>query len=320
MKSSTAVNSAADRLKQWKSEKTLTTKETTKQMPGTKRPGSSSTTTTNGNNNNLKSSKSVASLKAKSSDLGILPPTVQTDTTTAIIEDVLDDVDGEYDIAYLQTILKQLLFLRYRMLIQHSKENQIAETNLLHGWKSVYDCEEEASALYTREQVALSIIQTHQQLQAMREQLEQVQEVVPRAHDTLSSIAAAGLALSHRYPLINVHTNMISSQIVDNSSSSRKSSSPGRSGGTISISETTPAVREIRQGSRSSSPNRGHGSSSSSSSSQLTETQLQELDETVAMRLHRLTQVRTYERYNDITLMLAILIHTNICTLFLTSS
>lgn len=295
MKVSTTVNTAADRLKQWKSEKTSTTKETTKQMPGAKRPGTSSTQTTNGNSN-LKPSKSVASLKAKSIDLGILPPTVQTDTTTAIIEDVLDDVDGEYDIAYLQTILKQLLLLRYRMLIQHSKENQMAEKNLLHGWKSVYDCEEEASALYAREQVALSIIQTHQQLQAMREQLEQVQEVVPRAHDTLSSIAAAGLALSHRYPLINVHTNMISSQIVGDSSS--RNSSPGRLGGTISISESTPASREIRQGSRSSSPNRGHGSSSSSSSSstQLTETQLQELDETVAMRLHRLTQV-AYQRY-----------------------
>ena len=309
MKSSTAVNSTADRLKQWKSEKTSTTKETTKQTPGIKRPpGSSSSTTTNGKNLLKSSTKSVASLKTKSGDLGIVPSTILTDkdTSTVIIEDILDDVDGEYDIAYLQTILKQLLLLRYRMLIQHSQENQIAETDLLRGWKSVYDCEEEASGLYTREQIALSIIQTHQQLQTMRQLLEHVQEVVPCAHDTLSAIAAAGLTLSQRYPLIHVHTNMISSSMMvvdgeegklvnmNNGSSSNSNSSPGRSR-IASITESTSAlIKGSRQRSRSSSPNRvGHGSSSSSSSSssQLTETQLQELDETVAMRLHRLTQV-----------------------------
>ena len=192
------------------------------------------------------------------------------------------------------------------------------EADLLRGWKSVYDYEEEASGLYCREQVAVSIIETHQHLSVLRELLEQVQGVVPRAHDTLSAIAAAGLALSHRYPLANMHPHMISTQIHDelatmninnnNSSSSSSSSSrssvrdqgsPSRSGvgsesgsrpGAASSSSSGPGGNGL--GSRSSSPCRGVGSSSSSSSSNLTDSQLQELDETVAMRLHRLTQVR----------------------------
>ena len=122
MKSSTGVVSTADRLKQWKSEKSSTTKENSKQQPGTKRPVAGSSSSSNGNT--LKTSKSIG-LGTSATKPGNLFPDL-AEMVAAITDDVVDDVDGEYDVAYLQTILKQTLLLRYRMLIQNSKENHTA--------------------------------------------------------------------------------------------------------------------------------------------------------------------------------------------------
>ena len=130
MKSSNGVASTADRLKQWKSEKSSAATKSMKQQPGTSRgtiPGGSSSS----NGNNLKTSKSgglgtsTAGLRPKS---GNVVPAVaaSADMAAVIAEDIVDDVDGEYDVAYLQTILKQMLLLRYRMFVQHSKEKQLA--------------------------------------------------------------------------------------------------------------------------------------------------------------------------------------------------
>ena len=128
MKSTTVTNSTAERLKQWKSEKSTAKKENTKQAPGSTNRPSSGSSKSNGNNLHTTGRGGLgpasASLKAKST-----PIENNVEIAAAIIsDDVLDDVDGEYDVAYLQTILKQLLLLRYRMLVQHSKEKQSAGT------------------------------------------------------------------------------------------------------------------------------------------------------------------------------------------------
>ena len=164
-------------------------------------------------------------------------------------------------------------------------------------------------------------------------QLETIHAVVPRAHETLSNIATAGLALSKRLPLANVHRNMVvgSEEGGEGGWSGESGGGVGSVGGLTSRVESRSRSasksrsvsrsrsRSVSRGSsRSSSPHRGRGSTTESTGTRdtthpatpdrttptpttatnpstplnptaLTPAQLDLLDATVALRLHRLT-------------------------------
>ena len=213
--------------------------------------------------------------------------------------------DGVFDVDYLQTAFKQLLLLKYNLLVQDAVEQQASEKDLLAAWKCVHDCEEEAASLRAREQVALEIIRTHKGLSTLRDELETIHAVVPRAHATLSDIATAGLVLSKRLPLTNVHRNMVVGIVggeggscgTEGKSRSR-SSSPihGRLAGSSAgfPSSAPPATQTApNSGTRTSTSITGAILTSTPAAAltpaSITDPQLVTLDATVAVRLQRLT-------------------------------
>lgn len=117
-------------------------------------------------------------------------------------------------------------------------------------------------AVHTQE-----IIHTHTQLASLRHQLEAVHAALPVAHGTLGGIAAAGAALSRRYPLVHVSKHMVARPDGNDHSRGGKGSD-NTNGGSLS-------------------PERGH--QSYLGPSQLSAEQAAEVDERVALRLTRLT-------------------------------
>ena len=113
---------------------------------------------------------------------------------------------------------------------------------------------------------AQEIVHTHVQLAALRDQLENVHAALPAAHGTLGGIATAGAVLARRYPLAHVTKHMVTG-------------AGGATGNSLS-----PDRRSTDDGPPSLS-----SSSSYLGPAQLSPEQTALVDETVALRLARLT-------------------------------